>query len=147
MTNGEKLEQVFPDGICPFSKIWLDYEYKEPLTKVNQDLTKNKSEIPTSSTTKNDLAVDAVSRQAINGYIDYILSHGMGKKKSFDFIKKFVTNLTSITPQEPILDKIRAEIDKQEKWLAQAGYNAYNLDIAFSSIKLVLAEVRERNDC
>jgi hypothetical protein len=71
----------------------------------------------------------------------------MGKKKSFDFIKKFVTNLTSITPQEPILDKIRAEIDKQEKWLAQAGYNAYNLDIAFSSIKLVLAEVRERNDC
>jgi hypothetical protein len=56
MTNGEKLEQVFPDGICPFSKSWLDYEYKEPLTKINQDLTKNKSENPTSSTTKNDLA-------------------------------------------------------------------------------------------
>lgn len=52
-------------------------------------------------TTKNDLAVDAVSRQAINGYIDYILSHGMGKKKSFDFIKKFVAKLPSITPQEP----------------------------------------------
>jgi len=33
MTNGEKLEQVFPDGICPFSKNWLDYEYKEPTTK------------------------------------------------------------------------------------------------------------------
>ena len=52
-------------------------------------------------TAKNDLAVDAVSRQAINGYIDYILSHGMGKKKSFDFIKKFVANLPSVTPQEP----------------------------------------------
>jgi hypothetical protein len=63
MTNGEKLEQIFPDGICPFSKSWLDCEYKEPLTKVNQDLTKNKSEIPTSSTTKNDLVVDCVSRQ------------------------------------------------------------------------------------
>jgi hypothetical protein len=63
MTNGEKLEQVFPDGICPFFKSWLDYEYKEPLTKINQDLTKNKSEIPTSSTTKNDLVVDCVSRQ------------------------------------------------------------------------------------
>jgi hypothetical protein len=98
MTNGEKLEQVFPDGICPFFKSWLDCEYKEPLTKINQDLTKNKSEIPTGSTTKNDLGVDAVSRQAINGYIDYILSHGMGKKKSFDFIKKFVANLP---PQEP----------------------------------------------
>jgi ribosomal protein S27E len=101
MTNGEKLEQVFPDGICPFSKSWLDYEYKEPSTKVNQDLTKNKSEIPTSSTTKNDLGVDAISRQAINGYIDYILSHGMGKKKSFDFIKKFVANMPPATPIRP----------------------------------------------
>lgn len=52
-------------------------------------------------TTKNDLAVDCISRQAVNGYIDYILSHGMGKKKSFDFIKKFVTKLPSVTPQEP----------------------------------------------
>jgi hypothetical protein len=101
MTNGEKLEQVFPDGICPFFKSWLDCEYKEPLTKVNQDLTKNKSEIPTSSTTKNDLGVDAVSRQAINGYIDYIISHGMGKKKSFDFIKKFVANMSPVTPIRP----------------------------------------------
>lgn len=42
--------------------------------------------------------------------------------------------------QEPILDKIIAEIEKQEKWLLQAGYNAYNVDIAFNSIKLALAE-------
>lgn len=42
--------------------------------------------------------------------------------------------------QEPIIDKIRAEIEKQEKWLLQAGYNAYNVDIAFNSIKLALAE-------
>ena len=26
MTNGEKLEQTFPDGICPFSKVWLNEE-------------------------------------------------------------------------------------------------------------------------
>ena len=38
------------------------------------------------------------------------------------------------------LDKIRAEIDRQEKWLLQAGYTAYNVDIAFDAIKLVLAE-------
>lgn len=43
---------------------------------------------------------DLISRQAVNGYIDYILSHGMGKKKSFDFIKKFVANLSSATPQQ-----------------------------------------------
>lgn len=42
--------------------------------------------------------------------------------------------------QEPVLGKIRAEIDTQDKWLAQAGYNAYNVDIAFNSIKRVIAE-------
>lgn len=40
------------------------------------------------------------------------------------------------------LDKIRAEIDRQEKWLLQAGYTAYNTDIAFDAIKAVLAEMR-----
>lgn len=33
-----------------------------------------------------------------------------------------------------LLDKIRTEIERQEKWLMDAGYNAYNVDIAFSSI-------------
>ena len=47
---------------------------------------------------------------------------------------------TKVLEKEPILDKIRAEIEKQEKWLLQAGYNEYNVDIAFSSIKSVLAE-------
>jgi len=128
MTNGEKLEQVFPDGICPFSQNWLKAEYKESTQKTCKtcktcrnfgshngvcdvcnprynDLWRekesNKSEILTGSTTKDYLGVDAVSRQAINGYIDYILSHGMGKKKSFDFIKKFVANMSSVTPQKP----------------------------------------------
>lgn len=42
--------------------------------------------------------------------------------------------------QESILDKIRAEIDRQEEWLLQAGYTAYNVDIAFDAIKSVVAE-------
>lgn len=42
--------------------------------------------------------------------------------------------------QEPILDKIRTEIEKQEKWLLQAGYTAYNVDIAFDAIKAVMTE-------
>ena len=42
-----------------------------------------------------------------------------------------------------VLDKISAEIEKQEKWLVCAGYNAYNVDIAFSSIKKVLKEREE----
>ena len=35
MTNEEKLYQIFPDGICPFSKVWLSEEYREPTTKNN----------------------------------------------------------------------------------------------------------------
>ena len=45
-----------------------------------------------------------------------------------------------IVEQEPILDKIRAEINRQEKWLLQAGYTAYNVDIALDAIKSVVAE-------
>lgn len=110
MTNGEKLKEVFPnmriDVFVSYVQVvgenyefnnlyplkWWNAEYKEP-------------------TTKNDLGVDAVSRQAINGYIDYILSHGMGKRKSFEFIKNFVANLPSVTPQEPILDQISEIIE------------------------------------
>ena len=43
-------------------------------------------------------------------------------------------------PKLDTLDKIRAEIDCQEKWIMSAGCNAYNVDIAFNSIKSVLSE-------
>lgn len=39
-----------------------------------------------------------------------------------------------------IIEQIRAEINRQEKWLLQVGYTAYNVDIAFDAIKAVLAE-------
>ena len=39
-----------------------------------------------------------------------------------------------------VLDKIRDEIDKQEKWLLQAGCTACNVDIALDAIKSVVAE-------
>jgi hypothetical protein len=39
-----------------------------------------------------------------------------------------------------IIEQIRTEIDRQEKWLLQTGYTAYNVDIAFDTIKAVLAE-------
>ena len=44
--------------------------------------------------------------------------------------------------QEPIFDKIIAEIEEQEIWLMQAGYNHYNVDIAFDAIKTVVAKGR-----
>ena len=42
--------------------------------------------------------------------------------------------------ERDVLDKIRAEIDKQEKWLLQAGCTACNVDIAFDAIKSIVAE-------
>lgn len=47
------------------------------------------------------------------------------------------------TSQKEMLDKIRAEIDRQEKWLLDVGYTMYNVDIAFSAIKSALAESEE----
>lgn len=43
-----------------------------------------------------------------------------------------------------VLDKVKTEIEKQDKWLAQAGYTAYNVDIAFNSIKRVIAESEDK---
>ena len=63
------------------------------------------------------------------------------------------TSVTFYTPQGrqvkyikcEVLDKIKAEIDRQEKWLMDAGYTAYNVDIAFSSIRSAAAESEEVN--
>lgn len=45
--------------------------------------------------------------------------------------------------QESILDKVRAEIDFEENWLSQVGYNEHNVDIAFNAIKRVISESEE----
>jgi hypothetical protein len=52
------------------------------------------------------------------------------------------SNSRSLLPEgkmkeESTLDKVRVELENQEKWLAEAGYNAYNVSIAFNSIRLV----------
>ena len=45
-----------------------------------------------------------------------------------------------------IIEQIRAEINRQEKWLLQAGYTTYNIDIAFSSIKLVVDKYKAESE-
>lgn len=57
-------------------------------------------------------------------------------------LSELITAVANGTP----LDRIKAEIDRQEKWLLQAGYTAYNVDIALDSIKSVVAESEVRND-
>ena len=89
-------------------------------------------------TTKNYLAIDCISRQAV---IDLMMqkwgenfSGDSAMQESIDAIRE----MPSVTPQEPVLDKIRAEIEQQEKWLMDAGYNQYNVDIALNSIKFAV---------
>lgn len=73
------------------------------------------------------------------------------KAKTFDILRFVADNAglsnfeaiekayhMGVSEQECILDKIRVEIERQEKWLAQAGFNAYNVDIAFKSVKNIL---------
>ena len=62
---------------------------------------------------------------------DYSAESHMAMMMAIDALKSS-ENLNNV------LDKIRDEIDTQDKWLAQAGYNAYNVDIAFNSIKRVV---------
>lgn len=116
---------------------WWNAKYIEPLTKVNQDLTKvnqdltkNKSENPISSdirlnqdknelnrvknelesTTKNDLAVDCVSRNDVERIIERDYGSCWNENDYYDRLLADLEELPSVTSQEPILDKIRAEI-------------------------------------
>lgn len=78
----------------------------------------------------------------INFAID-VLSHPQSGDKSdinkaLNIAIELLKAGKEIVKRECVLDKIRAEIEKQEKWLAQAGYNAYNVSIAFESIKHAL---------
>lgn len=64
----------------------------------------------------------------------------------YDDVVKCIKGMPSVNPQEPktdVLDKIRVEIDKQAKWLLQAGYTTYNVDIALDAIKAIVAESEE----
>lgn len=49
-----------------------------------------------------------------------------------------------IERERGVLDAIRAEIERQERWLMDTGYNACSVDIAFDAIKSVLAESEDK---
>ena len=103
MTNGEKFQQIFAVSQvdeCDLNVYaWLPCHdaIEIPLEWWNT----NYSEIPTGSTTKNDLGVDAVSRQAV---IDLMMqkwgenfSGDDAMQESIDAIRE----MPSVTPQEP----------------------------------------------
>ena len=42
-----------------------------------------------------------------------------------------------------LIGEVKEELEKQRRWLFKAGYNAYNIDVAFDAIKSLLKEVEE----
>lgn len=116
MTNGEKIKEIFPNRVLTsinnsyywgddilVGKSFWNAEYKEP----------NKSEIPTGSTTKNDLGVDCISRQELlKIYEDRFselqkLKHLKDNKGAEDrqmgvnYCINILKELPPATPQEP----------------------------------------------
>ena len=93
-----------------------------------------------------DNRIEQIKKDAneINKYYSH-LSFSEGVHDGYCRLKCDLQILPSVTPQprSEVLDKIRDEIEKQDKWLAQAGYTAYNVDIALNSIKRVIAESEE----
>lgn len=59
---------------------------------------------------------DAISRQAVLDYIHRILNQGTGKKKSFEFIRKYVEKLPPVKPQEKTGHWIFHEIEDTLRW-------------------------------
>ena len=75
--------------------------------------------------------------EAINK-INFLFTRNYIKNAPDSYVKALEMAIKALEQQD-VLDKIRKEIEKQEKWLMDAGYNAYNVDIAFDAIKSVFA--------
>jgi hypothetical protein len=42
-----------------------------------------------------------------------------------------------------LIGEVKEELERQRKWLFKAGYNAYNIDVAFDTIKSLLKEAEQ----
>ena len=65
--------------------------------------------------------------QLISPYCETVVDKKLSKRELKNILHKGMK-------VESSANKIIAEIENQEKWLLSAGYNAYNIDIAFKSI-------------
>ena len=111
-------------------------------------------------TTKNDLVVDCISRQYVLDKIqrlvnaeqnnidengDY-MNYARERVNAYEAVQFFVENdclCPSVTPQEPVLDRVKAEIERQYKWLLSAEATTYNIDIAFDAIRKAVEGEKE----
>ena len=78
--------------------------------------------------------------QVIIEYIQNYLDSDMYQYEACYLNKEDLELIIEALEMKNVLSRIRTEIDRKEVWLLQAGYTAYNINIAFDSIKHVIAE-------
>lgn len=65
--------------------------------------------------------------QLVSPYCENVVEKKLSKRELKNILHKGMK-------AESGVNKIIEEVESQEKWLESAGYNAYNIDIAFDSI-------------
>lgn len=89
---------------------------------------------------------EAISRTAVLNTLD-TMDKALDENRTVEEYKELLRECFEQLPHVSVSEKdnkIRAELDRQEKWLLRAGYNVYNVYIAFGAIKAVLAESEEK---
>jgi hypothetical protein len=97
----EHLMDTYGDIYSDINREKIDCEHTDCNNCVNHkycDYEPNCSEIPTGSTTKNDLGVDCVSRQAVDSLVREYLRRTTDETIAF---YEYFLDLPSVTPQEP----------------------------------------------
>lgn len=91
----------------------IPFYYKPSIKAVMDTIALSSSEKPNNSTNKNDLGVDAVNRKAVHDMLENLPI--TVEDKWFNWLQKAcmrLAELPPVTPQEPILDKIYADIQR-----------------------------------
>ena len=102
------LESQIADGARAISREHFENRVREAVGLVEEELSDNFKDgiMMTLELLKTEPPVtlqpceDAISREAVLDYIHRILNQGTGKKKSFEFIQKYVANMSSVKLQE-----------------------------------------------
>lgn len=129
---------------------WWNIECNEPSNKSiiykakeSKEIQKDLDELRklNEPTTKNDLGVECVSRKEVEKLVYRFLQKGTDE--NIAFYEHFL-DLPSVTPQESILDKIRAKIKNLERFEIRGEITPFvNVDRVLKIIDKVENEVRE----
>lgn len=155
MTRGEAIAIIRQEYLCvdrncdierSCGKCDLAMPSKEPILEAYKMAIKALEQEPCENCISKKAVLDKINEICFSREqeaVDFRVSQGSNGQR--DLIINFIENLPSVQskPETEVLDKIKVEIDRQEKWLMSAGCNAYNVDIAFKSIRSAVKESEE----